>query len=58
MYYRWTKTAIECYKIGANCSKCKEVPEDLKTKCRMKKVILFLVRKYGKPKEVNNDKTN
>lgn len=49
MYCRWSKTAIECYKIGAVCSKCMLVPEDLKHKCRMKKTIISLVKDFGRP---------
>ena len=48
---RWTKAAAECYKNGLMCSKC-FMPEDLKAQCKMKPVVLELVRKYGKPKEV------
>ena len=48
---RWTYTAIRCYKIGCICSKCDEVPDDLKVKCRMKFSVIKLVEKYGKPKE-------
>lgn len=44
----WTDSAIECYIIGGVCSKC-TLPYDLRKKCRMKAVILELVKKFGKP---------
>lgn len=50
---RWTKSAIECYNLGCNCSKC-HLPllyEELKHHCRMKKVVFELVKKYGIPEE-------
>ena len=45
----WTYTARKCYKIGCMCSKCDEVPDDLKVKCKMKIAVIKLVEKYGKP---------
>lgn len=48
---RWTKTAAECYKNGLQCKICQSMPEDLKHLCRMKPVVLELVRLYGKPKK-------
>ena len=45
----WTKSSIECYNNGLMCSKC-TLPDDIKTKCRMKGVVLDLVMKYGRPK--------
>lgn len=53
-YRRWTTSAKQCYLIGANCDKCKIVPDDFKSKCRMKDSIVGLTEKFGKP----FDKTN
>ena len=47
----WTYTARKCYKIECMCSKCDEVPDDLKSKCKMKFAVIKLVEKYGKPKK-------
>lgn len=44
----WTKQAIECYRNKLMCNIC-TLPEDIKTQCRMKGVVLDLVMKYGKP---------
>lgn len=47
----WTISAIYCYKIGAQCEKC-EIAQELETlpkNCRMKKTIIELVKKYGRP---------
>lgn len=48
---KWTYTARKCYKIGCICSKCYEVPDDLKSECKMKFAVIKLVEKYGKPKK-------
>ena len=47
----WTYTARKCYKIGCVCSKCDEVPDDIKKQCKMKYSVIKLVRNIGKPKE-------
>ena len=46
----WTQSAIDCYKIGCRCSMC-QLNEVMKDKCRMKHMVLELVRIHGKPKE-------
>lgn len=48
---RWTKQAIECYKLGCTCSKC-NIPliRETKEKCGMKPIVFELVRIYGAPK--------
>ena len=48
---KWTYTARKCYKIGCICSKCYEVPDDLKSESKMKFAVIKLVEKYGKPKK-------
>ena len=45
---RWAQSAIECYSIGCNCSKC-YLREILHGKCKMKGAVLELVRRFGKP---------
>lgn len=49
---RWTRSAIECYKIGCVCSKCyiPKLLESLK-KCNMKPYVLESVKIFGKPDE-------
>ena len=48
---RWTKSAVECYKIGCVCSKC-DIPKKKEDngKCQMKPYVLELVKKFGAPK--------
>lgn len=45
--YRWTFAAMECYKNGTNCDIC--TLEHLRDKCKMKTVLIELVRKHGLP---------
>lgn len=45
----WTKSAIECYKIKCDCTKC-ELKKVLNIDCRMKEFVLELIKKYGLPK--------
>lgn len=45
---RWIRLSVQCYYNGLMCSKC-ALADDLKSKCKMKGVVLDLVRKYGKP---------
>lgn len=50
----WTPTAIDCYMIGCNCSKCylnKVYFQNQFSKCRMKETVIELVRKFGAPRE-------
>ena len=49
----WTPTAIDCYLLGCSCYKCnlyKIYFLGTNNKCKMKNVVLELVRKYGAPK--------
>lgn len=52
-YYRWTRSAIECYLRGCKCSGCQyeEIFGTSVYKCRMKEAVISLVRKYGMPTE-------
>jgi len=48
----WTPAAKDCYFIGCNCSNCniyKIYFSENNFKCRMKEIVIELVRKYGKP---------
>ena len=48
----WTPTAIDCYSLGCNCSKCNLYSIYFKNsiyKCSMKSTVIELVRKYGRP---------
>ena len=48
----WTPTAIDCYKLGCKCSKCnlyKLYFKDSIFKCKMKEVVIELVRTIGLP---------
>ena len=60
----WTPTAIECYKRGCVCDGCfyqNFFSKGVKTqKCQMKRTVLSLCRKYGKPTKKNtvNNKRN
>lgn len=53
---RWTPTAIKCYLGGCNCQKC-EIIKGFETitpkNCAMKAVVINLVKKFGKPHEIN-----
>lgn len=44
----WTKTTEECYYNGLMCSKC-TMADDLKMQCKLKPVVLELVKKFGRP---------
>ena len=51
-YKKWTPTAIDCYKIGCNCSKCnlyKLFFSTTDSKCMMKFAVFGLVRNIGAP---------
>lgn len=51
-YRRWSKTAIECYRRGCNCSGC-PVKDLFTEECRMKEAVLFLVSKNGAPTDLS-----
>lgn len=48
----WTESAKYCFKIGCNCKNC-IYAQELETirgdTCRMKSVVLCLVREFGAP---------
>lgn len=48
MFKKWTQSAIDCYFLGCVCHKC-SVYEILGKRCKMKYVVLELVKKFGKP---------
>ncbi len=48
----WSRQAKACYFNGCMCSRCL-IPKNCKTlkgKCRIKNVVLELVKKFGAPK--------
>lgn len=51
---RWVPLSIYCYKIGCNCSIC-DINKIIESKCRMKQVVIELVRKFGAPNIERND---
>lgn len=48
MSLSWTKSALDCYDIGANCARC-YLPLDIQKRCQMAQTIKEIVRQYGKP---------
>lgn len=57
-YRLWTISAKQCYLIGADCEKCKIMPDDLKNKCKMKDTIIGLTETLGKPFDRKNNILN
>lgn len=55
MPYTWSVSAVDCYELGCNCSKCNIIPQDMKKECQMKETVLELVRRYGKPERTNDE---
>ena len=48
----WTQSAIDCYQLGCRCSKCNLYKLYFKNsvfKCKMKEVVIELVRQAGPP---------
>ena len=45
---RWTQSAVECYAIGCNCSRC-YLQTIMQDRCRMKYAVRDLVRQFGLP---------
>ena len=51
----WTPSAIDCYNIGCQCDKCglyHLIFKNSESECKMKHVVIELVRKLGRP-EIN-----
>lgn len=49
---KWTQSAIDCYNIGCQCSKCglyHLIFKNSESKCVMKHTVIELVRKIGIP---------
>ena len=56
---KWTPTAVDCYEMGCNCSKCnlyKIYFSKSNYKCQMKYTVLKLVRTIGIPEDLKNEK--
>ena len=52
----WNKTAIDCYNIGCDCSKCFIYETYFKDKyytCKMKYYVQLMLNQLGIPKEEN-----
>lgn len=49
---KWTFLATQCYQIHCICHKCNLIPNDIKKFCKMKKSVLKLYVKLGKPKHI------
>ncbi len=45
----WTEQAIECYKLGCDCSRCSISKGNYSFVCQMPKVIDALMKTTGKP---------
>lgn len=48
--HRWTKAAIECYKLGCVCHKCPT--SKFVDGCRMKYSVIELIRTAGVPENL------
>jgi len=53
----WSNTAIMCYERNCICSDCffDKFFSDKEQKCQMKFAVIELVKKFGIPKEVEED---
>lgn len=54
---KWTRGALDCYYIGCTCARCnlyKIYFKETKSVCKMKKIVLELVKRFGIPEEKNN----
>lgn len=49
----WTKSALDCYDIGADCKRC-YLPLDIQKRCKMAETIKAIVKEYGKPYDREN----
>ena len=45
----WTQQAIECYEIGAECSRCSLAGGNYSFVCQMPKIVKALLKTYGEP---------
>ena len=52
IFRRWTPSAIKCYQIGGDCSRC-ELKSFIESGCRMRYSVIELVRTLGKPKGID-----
>lgn len=51
---KWTESAIDCYRIGCDCSKC-EITKLITHPCKMKNEVFELVKNIGAPNIERND---
>lgn len=47
----WTKQAVECYQKDFQCMEC-IIFDIIGTQCQMKRTVMGLIHKFGKPKEL------
>lgn len=47
----WTKEALECLEISADCSRCRIPDLGLSDPCQMRKTILNISKFHGPPKQ-------
>lgn len=49
----WTEQAMECYRLGCDCSKCSIAKGKYSFVCQMPKVIKVLLKFTGKPSKTS-----
>ena len=61
----WTLSALECYKLKSDCTKCPILKANYSFSCQMKKIVEILLKTKGLPNEKaiinsiqNNDRNN
>lgn len=47
----WTLSALECYRLNFDCSKCPIRKANYSFKCQMDKIVKVLLKTKGKPDE-------
>ena len=47
----WTLSALECYKLNSDCTKCPIAKANYSFKCQMKKIVDMLLKTKGLPNE-------
>ena len=45
----WTEQALECYKLGCDCSQCSIAKGNYSFVCQMPKVLDILIKICGRP---------
>ena len=47
----WTLSALECYKISSDCTRCQISKANYSFKCQMKRIVDVLLKTKGLPNE-------